>query len=54
MLQGSHGITLGINVNGKPHDLALASERLHFKSNRHGPGLEETEETVMQAPDTHA
>lgn len=23
----------GINVNGKPHDLAFASERLRFKSN---------------------
>lgn len=33
MLQGSRGITPGINVNGKPHDLAVASERLHFKSN---------------------
>lgn len=40
MFPGSRGITQGINVNGKPHDLAVASERLHFKSNWHGPGLE--------------
>lgn len=54
MSQGSCGITLGINVNGKPHDLAVASERLHFKSNWHGPCLEVASEAVMQAPDTHA
>lgn len=38
----------------KPHDLAVASEQLHFKSNWHGPSLEEVGETVMQASDTHA
>lgn len=54
ILQGSHGITLGINVNGKPHDLAVASEQLHFKSNRHDLGLEDASEMVIQAPDTHA
>lgn len=54
MLPGSRGITQGINVNGKPHDLAAASEQLHFKSNWHGPSLGEAREKVMQAPDTHA
>lgn len=52
MMQGSNGITLGINVNGKPHDLPVTSEQLHFKSNWDSPGLEAAAETVMKAPDT--
>lgn len=52
MLQGSGGITPGINVNRKPHDLAFALERLRFESNRHGPSLEDAGGTRMQAPDT--
>lgn len=54
MLHSSRGITLGINVNGKPHNLAVAPEHLHFKSNWHDSGLEEAPETVKHAADSPA
>lgn len=36
------------------HDLAVASEQLHFKSNWHGPGLEVAGDGVVQPPDTRS
>lgn len=38
----------------EPHDLAVASEQLHFKSNWHGPALEVAGDRVVQPPDTHS
>lgn len=37
----------------EPHDLAVASEQLHLKSNWHGPSLEVAGDGVMPPPDTH-
>lgn len=49
-LLGSHGITPGINVNGKAHDLAFAPVQLRFQLQ--GRVVEETAPVVIQAPDT--